>query len=122
MKSKIFLISLAVSACLVAWPTYYIHAGLDDVSGAPLPNVIGCKQLDCVVNIIIDGLLIFAIPIVAIMITIGGIQMLTAAGLPDRLKRAKQTIAYAAIGYAVLLLAKGIYLVVADILGGFKGL
>lgn len=120
MKSKIFLILLAI-ALLIGLPNQLIQGAGDDISGAPLPNIIGCEQLDCVVNIIIDGLLIFAIPIVAIMITIGGIQMLTAAGSPDRLKRAKQTIAYAAIGYAVLLLAKGIFLVVADVLGGFKG-
>ena len=51
-----------------------------------------------------------------LMIFIGAFQMMTGAGNPEKIKQGRQTITYAIIGYALLLLSTGIIAVVRDVL------
>ena len=56
-------------------------------------------------------------PITALVILIGAFQILTAAGNEDKLKTGWKTIAWAAIGYAILLSAWGIIFIIQELLG-----
>ncbi|MBI4085783.1 MAG: hypothetical protein HY433_00885 [Candidatus Liptonbacteria bacterium] len=76
-----------------------------------------CKDLTCIANAIIDALFKVATPIVAIMILIGGFQILTAGGDPEKFKKGRQTILYTVVGYAIIILAKGVVSIVQSLLG-----
>lgn len=91
------------------------------VGGVILVNPISACQSDptflCVVNNIIDGLFTLAIPITSVMVLVGGFQILFAAGNPEKLTTGKKTIIYAVIGFAVIILAKGVALIIQDFFG-----
>ena len=75
-----------------------------------LPNPLGanCGTLGCPVTKVINFMIAIAIPLCAIMVLIGGFQMMTSSGNPEKFKSGRNTILYAAAGFAVVLLAKGI--------------
>ena len=73
-----------------------------------LTNPIGCGTFGCVVTNVINFLITIAIPLCAIMVLIGGFQMITSAGNPEKFKSGRNTILYAVAGFAVVLLAKGV--------------
>lgn len=94
----------------------------EDGVGGPvsvtIPNPIGCDNFGCIEDNIITSLLTLSIPIVVIMILIGGFQIMTAGGDMEKLKTGKKTILYTIIGYAVILVAKGVSLILRSLLGG----
>lgn len=53
-------------------------------------------------------LVIIATPLVAIFVTVGALQMLFAGGDSEKFKRGQKTVFYAAIGFALALIAGGI--------------
>ncbi len=54
--------------------------------------------------------------IVAIMVLIGGFQILTAGGSPEKVTTGKHTILYSVIGYAIILSAFGIVNIIKELL------
>lgn len=105
---------------------YFFNTAWADTGNPPpaggttisLPNPLSCATFDCVANNIINGLLMLAIPIVAIMVLVGGFQILTAGGNPEKFTTGRRTILYAVVGYGVILLAKGAVLIIKSIVGG----
>ncbi|MDE2018843.1 MAG: hypothetical protein KGJ13_00675 [Patescibacteria group bacterium] len=77
-----------------------------------------CNDLTCISQSIINFLFTLAIPICAIMVLIGGFQMLTAAGNPEKFSSGRKTIMYAAVGFAVIVIADGVALLIKNILTG----
>ena len=69
---------------------------------------------DCVNNAI-NALIFIAAPIASIMVLIGGFQMMFAAGEPEKIARGRKTILYAAVGFAVIIMAKGVVVVLRSI-------
>ena len=76
---------------------------------------IACDKLDCVVNKIAAVLYAIAIPVLTVMILIGGFQILTAGGNPEKFKKGRQTIFYAVIGFLAILVADGVYFIIKSI-------
>ncbi len=77
----------------------------------PLANLrctSGATGFACVVEKLADFLIIIGGPLVGIMVLIGGFYMVTAAGNPEKFSTGKKTILYAAVGFVVILLAKGV--------------
>lgn len=68
-------------------------------------------------NRIMDFILKISIPVAAIIIMVGGIQMATAGGNEDKIKKAQKTITWAIVGFAIILLSKGLVLVIKNFLG-----
>jgi hypothetical protein len=64
----------------------------------------GCK-LPCLAGKITSLLFTISIPIVSIMVLVGGFQIMTAGGNPEKASSGKKTILYAAIGFLVVLMA-----------------
>ncbi len=84
-----------------------------------LSNPLGpCDNLSCIANAITKALLDISIPIVAIMVLIGGFQILTAGGDPEKFKTGRKTIMYSVIGFAVILIADGVVSIIRNLLGG----
>jgi hypothetical protein len=73
-----------------------------------LPNPLGCGSLGCATNSIINLIYTVAVPLCAIMVLIGGFQIMTSSGNPEKLSQGRSTILWAAGGFAVILLAKGV--------------
>lgn len=57
-------------------------------------------------------------PICGILVIVGGFQMMTAAGDPEKFSKGKKTLLYAAIGFAVLLFATSIPPLIQSVLTG----
>ena len=77
----------------------------------------GGGALSCILNDIIDKLIILAVPIVTILVIYGAFQILTSAGNPERVKSGSKTLMYTAIGFAIILISKGVAMILRDVLG-----
>jgi len=70
---------------------------------------------------LIDGIINFiwyiAIVFAPIMFLVGGYTFLTSGGDPEKLRKGKNIMMYAAIGLAIVLVAKGLIALIKDILG-----
>lgn len=99
---------LAKSAALAA--TAFAQGAIGGGGSLSLPNPLGsnCGTLGCPVTKVINFMITIAIPLCAIMVLVGGFQMMTSAGNPEKLKTGRNTILYAVAGFAVVLLAKGV--------------
>ncbi len=86
-------------------------------NGNQLPNPLCVGSITELLNNIIKGLLVIAIPIVTIMVLYGAFLIMSSAGDPGKIETGKKTILYAAIGFAILLIANGITFIVKDLLG-----
>jgi|GEM_PF-4106853 len=65
---------------------------------------------------ILQGLVLLAIPIVTIMVIIGAYYMITGGGDPGKIKKGKDYVIWAAIGFAVLLLASSVTSIITNFL------
>lgn len=65
---------------------------------------------------VLSGLTLLAIPIVTIMIIIGAYYIITSGGNPGRRTKGKDYILWAAVGFAVLLLADSVVAILQDFL------
>lgn len=84
-----------------------------------LPNPLApCGNIPCLGEKIARGLLALVTPIVVIMVLVGAFQILTAGGSPERVSKGRNTIFYAVIGYAIVLVAEGLTFIIREILGG----
>lgn len=81
----------------------------------PLTNPIGGRNLLQVIADFGNALILVAAPLVAILVTIGALQMLTAAGNSEKFAKGKQTLMYAVIGFGIVLLAQGITAIIRQI-------
>ncbi|MDP3963382.1 MAG: hypothetical protein Q8Q39_02695 [bacterium] len=67
-------------------------------------------------NAVFTYLLYFAIPIAVIVFAIAGFMFLTSRGDPGRLGTAKRIFIWGAIGFGIVLLARGILAIIVDFL------
>lgn len=99
-------------------PRFVLAVNPGDNGPVSLPNPLGdgCNDLSCPLNAVINFLYTIAIPLCAIMVLVGGFQMVTAGGDPERFSNGRKTILYAAIGFAVILVAGGISTLIKNFL------
>ena len=82
-----------------------------------LLNPLGTATFAELVSKILGALFTLSVPLVSIMVMVGGYYILTAAGNEERLKTGRNTITYAAIGFLVILLANGVVSLIREIVG-----
>ncbi|MDP3948665.1 MAG: pilin [bacterium] len=82
-----------------------------------LLNPLGVETFPALVQRILSWLFTLSIPIVSIMVMVGGYYILTAAGNEERLKTGRNTILYAVIGFAVILIANGVVSLIRQLTG-----
>ena len=104
----IFLVSLALIAL----------SGSSALASVKLFNPLSCNNIGICVCSLASALFAIAVPVVVVMVLVGGFQMLTAAGDPEKFRAGKNTIVYAVIGLSVIVLSRGIIITVYSILGG----
>jgi hypothetical protein len=59
-----------------------------------------------------------AIPLSVIMVLVGAFQFMTGGGDPEKISKARKTILYAAIGFAIAIIATGVTSIIHSILTG----
>ena len=93
--SKIFLINTALA---------------DGTSSSiTISNPLGSiSTIPGLINKIIDFLATLGIPVVTLLVIYGGWQILIAGGNETNFTKGKNTITYAALGYGIVLIAKGV--------------
>ncbi len=82
-----------------------------------LKNPLGSTSFIQIINNILNYLIYISIPILALMILIGGFQILTARDNPEKVNKGRHTIMYAVIGFIIILVSKGVALIFLKIIG-----
>lgn len=78
--------------------------------------IAGQSFLTVVQNVISFMFYDIAVPLCTIMALVGGFQLMTSAGDPEKSSRGKKTLLYAAIGFGIVLIASGIASLLQSIL------
>lgn len=81
-----------------------------------IPNPIACADATCLIGQVVRYILGVIAILATLMFVWGGVMMLTSGGNADRIKQAKETLAWAAIGVVVILVSWGIILFVLQTL------
>jgi len=126
--------SFALAQCAVG-PTPQVGANCEEYCGDPydLDAGTGCYTAPagtlCICNpwtatsveVLIDNVINFvfyiATVIMPILIIFGAFTFMTSAGEIEKVNRAKSIITYTIIGYVIVLFAKGLMAILAEILG-----
>jgi len=119
---KFSLLFIIVFVFISLLSPYVFAQGSPGMGGSPdggikLDNPLGVSNFTELLNKIIDFLIEIGAVLLVIIVLIGAYQILFATGDPTKFATGKKTIIYAAIGYAIILLAKGIALIIKDFLG-----
>ncbi len=111
LLSSILLVSLVLMPTMVlaGWGDLWDWGGGGAPSGAPTVDI-----LDTLDNIA-DWLFAILLIVAAIFIIIAGYFFVTAVGDPDKTKRARDFVMYALIGVLVGFVAKGLVMLVGQI-------
>lgn len=116
------LINKAISFFVVHTAWADIHNAAGGGGGATqsitFPNPLKANTFQELVTNIISNLKIVALPIVAILVIYAGYQFLTSGGSPEKVKNARQTLLYTAIGYALILTVDMLSTLIRNILNG----
>lgn len=83
-------------------------------SGSGLQNPIETDSFAELLESIADWILNIGLVLAPLMIVIGGIMFITAAGEPEKVKSAKNLLIYAAIGLIIILLAKSLVEIITN--------
>jgi len=109
LKTKIVLLTvLAFSLLLIS-----ISSAIDIEN--PLSKT---SDIYTLVMKILDFLIILAIPLSAILIVYSGLLYITSAGNAEKIKTAQKTLIWALIGFAIVLIAKGVPAIIQEFLSG----
>ncbi|SRR5258708_7642006 len=90
------------------------YAGAGDIT---LSDPLGGQNFQDIVKNIMNGLWEIAVPILGIMVLIGGFQIMTAGGDENKFSSGRKTLMYAVIGFVCILIAQGIVSIVRSVTG-----
>ena len=121
MRGKIgALVGVAVLVLILFVGISTVFAlGQSDSSGG-LTNPLGenCNDLSCPATKVINFLFTIAIPLCGIILLVGGFQIMTAAGDPEKVSTGKKTLLYAVIGFAIILISGSVAALIQSTFGG----
>lgn len=83
-----------------------------------LDNPLKAQSVTKLIASIVQFLKMVAGSILVVIILFGAFQIMTSSGNPENIKKGRNTIVWALIGFAIILLASGLGAVIAGILGG----
>ena len=84
----------------------------------PLENPLGTNSIIGIINKILSYLIYISVPFLALMILVGGFQILFARDSAEKVQSGRKTIQWAVIGFAIILVSKGVALILLQVLGG----
>jgi hypothetical protein len=96
----------------------FVGKAFADSGPITLANPLSCSDLVCAAGKVADFIFTIAIPICGIILLIGGFQLMTAAGEPDKISKGKKTLLWAVIGFVVIFLSGSIAYFIQSVFGG----
>jgi uncharacterized membrane protein YozB (DUF420 family) len=90
-------------------------AGTARAADVVVSNPLGINSLGDAIDKIFPTLLAIAAPIATIMVLYGAFLMITSGGNEERVSTGRKTILYAAIGFALVLLASSVTPLILDV-------
>ena len=113
------IVNKYASAVIGLWGFVFASSAFAQTTVPPLTNALGANSTFPTVLANVNAfLLAIAAPICGIMVVWGGFQMITAGGNPEKFSSGKKTLLYAAVGFAVVVLASGAAQLIQSILKG----
>jgi len=131
MLKKLFLISFLLSLALPVAVFGQVDGGCTEYCnkfGTPeeipspenrtcICNPLEAKDFNEIVDSILNFLFRIAVVLVPLMAVIAGFMLITAAGNPEKINRARDIIIWTAVGLGILLLSRGILAIINQLLG-----
>jgi len=118
---KLIIVSLVAGYLLLAAIPVFVAHGQTRPCPANqicLPNPLGrTDSISELIKEIVDWLAQIGGIIAVGMIIWGAIQMLTAGGNPEKIEKAKKTIFWTVVGYAIILIGWGIETIIRNFFG-----
>jgi hypothetical protein len=93
------------------------HAAMGTGGSITLSDPLNGCTFSCVAGNILTGLWEIAVPLLGIMVIIGGFQIMTAGGKEEQFKKGRQTLMYAVIGFVCILIATGVVDIIKSVIG-----
>ncbi len=90
-----------------------------DANGGVSPHIdnpLGFETITEVIEAVVKFLIAAAGAILVVIILFGAFQIMTAAGNPENIKKGRNTIVWALLGFAIILVASGLGSIIANIL------
>ena len=81
-----------------------------------IPNPLKTTSFTKLIDRLVNWLLVIGTPILVLMIIIGAFQIMTGAGNPEQITKGRQTVTWAIVGYALLILSKSVTFIIAELL------
>ncbi len=81
-----------------------------------LPNPLGVSNVQDILLKLLDALMILAVPVAVGMAMYGAYKIITSAGDSKKAQEGGKIILYAALGFGLLLISKGIVTIVQSLL------
>jgi hypothetical protein len=117
MKKILLIVSLIL---LVSFLIIIQATAEDNGSTTPLEvtfdNPVNATSVQELINNLIDFIYTISIPLLVIVVLWAGFTMITAGGKAENFKKGQNILLYAAIGFAIILLSKGVSLIISDLL------
>lgn len=99
---------------LVSFPLLFINAEGGTIK---IPNPLSSETFGDLLDKLVDFIFFVGIAVAPIMVLIAGFYFLTAGGDPKKVDTAKKIILYTIIGFAIILMARGLIGIINQILG-----
>lgn len=80
-----------------------------------IDNPLCAESFEELINALINFIFYFSLVFAPIMFIIAGLLFVTAAGVPEKIQKAKNVMLWTAIGLAIIIMAKGIITVIQEI-------
>ena len=80
-------------------------------------NPLQTAELTDIIDNILTILFNFALVLTPLMVVVAGIMFVTAGGSPERISTAKRILLWTAVGFMIILLARGLIAVIRTIIG-----
>ena len=110
-KMKKYILPVLAISMLIAIPVFGATTTFDNPLGET-------SDISTLLKNIIGFLIVLAIPISAILIVYAGYLYITSAGNEEKIKTAQKTLIWALIGFAIVLIAKGVPAIIQEFLSG----
>ena len=82
-----------------------------------IDNPLTANNFQDIVDNLLDFIFKIAVVLVPLIVVFGGFLVLTSAGNMEQFEKGKKTIIWAAVGFGIILLSKGILTIINQILG-----
>lgn len=86
--------------------------------GIQITNPLNATSFEAIINNVINFIFGLAVLLAPLMILIGGALFITSGGNISQVEQAKRMILWTIVGFAIILLSKGVLGIIKQLLGG----